>query len=523
MSQPPGIDILPIRRALVSVDDKSGVADLGRELASMGVQIVSSGRTAAALREAGVDATEVSDVTGFPEMLGGRVKTLHPGVHAGILADKRRPDHVAELAERGIAAFDLVVSNLYPFRETVASGAADGDVVESIDIGGPAMVRAAAKNFESIGIVVSPGAYGEVLDEVRRLGGLSRATRFRLARQAFAHTAAYDAAISAWFDRPERSGGAGDGDGLPERLSLSFVRRAALRYGENPHQRGALYAAPGAEPLGGAEQLQGKEMSFNNWLDAAAAREAAASLGGPGAVIVKHHNPCGAAIAATPAEAYAGALEGDRVSAYGGIVAFNTRVDGEAARAMEGVFTEVVIAPAFAPEALETFGARANLRVVLAPPPGPAALDVRLVEGGALVQDPDSVDDARQEMRVVSTVAPTERQWRDLLFAWRIAAGTTSNAIVLAHDQALVGVGAGQMNRVYSVDIATRHAAGRAAGSSLASDAFFPFRDSIDRAAEVGVAAVIQPGGSIRDDEVIAAANEHGMAMVLTARRHFRH
>jgi phosphoribosylaminoimidazolecarboxamide formyltransferase/IMP cyclohydrolase len=520
-------EALPVRRALVAVADKSGLAEFGRELADRGVELVSTGNTARALQEAGIAVTPVSSLTGFPELLEGRVKTLHPRIHGGILADKRKHSHMAELEEQGIEPFDLVVVNLYPFLETVMSGAPAGDVIEQIDIGGPALVRAAAKNFESVGIVVRPDDYGAILYELDAIDGLSRETRYRLAQEAFAHTSAYDTAIAAWFaeggDVPSKEQ-PDDEEGLPEFLSVAMSRRASLRYGENPHQRAALYgpeAGPG--PLGGAEVLQGKEMSFNNWLDAEAARGVACLFDRPAAAIVKHHNPCGVALAPTLAAAYARAFEGDRISAFGGIVAFNGEVDEDAARAMADVFTEVVVAPAYTEAALAVYAGRENLRIVRARLPEPGGLDVRFIQGGALVQDMDQIVETRSDMKVVTSSEPTEEQWEDLLFAWRVAARTKSNAIVLAKDLATVAVGAGQMNRLTSVDIASRHAGERAMGSSLASDAFFPFRDGLDRAAEAGIAAVIQPGGSVRDEEVIAACEERGLAMVFTGRRHFRH
>ena len=515
-------DALPVRRALVAVSDKAGAAALGRALVELGVQVVSTGNTARILQEAGVPVTPVSELTGFPEMLGGRVKTLHPRIHAGILADKRSPDHLAELEAQGIAPFDLVVANLYPFREAVARGASFDQTVEEIDVGGPAMVRAAAKNFESVGVVTTPQDYQAVIEEIRRLGGLSRSTRFDLARRAFAHTAAYDAAITAWLSATEQRPSESE-DALPDVLVTVLERAAELRYGENPHQQGALYAAGHGGPLGGAEVLQGKEMSFNNWLDAEAARALASMLDRPGAVIVKHHNPCGVALGDPPSRAYERALEGDRVSAYGGIVAFNTEVDEDAARAMAGVFTEVVIAPSFTEGALAVYAEKGNLRVVRASSAEPGGLDVRAIDGGALVQDMDVIVETRSDMKAVTRTEPTDAQWDDLLFAWTVAARVKSNAIVLVKDLATVGIGAGQMNRITSVDVAARHAGGRARGAVLASDAFFPFRDGVDRAAEAGIAAIIQPGGSIRDEEVIGAAEEHGISMVLTGRRHFRH
>jgi len=514
-------DVLPIRRALISVAEKSGLVEFARGLADRHVALVSSGSTAAALQEAGIPVIPVSEVTGFPEMLEGRVKTLHPRIHAGILADKRKPQHMRTLGEHGIAPFDLVVVNLYPFQETVLSGASFDEVIEQIDVGGPALLRAAAKNFESVGVVVSSDSYPEVLGEMDAAGGLTRALRFRLAQAAFGHTAWYDSVISAWF---AGSGGARPDHGLPETISTSLLKRSDLRYGENPHQRGALYASEGsAGPLGGAVVLQGKEMSYNNWLDAEAARTIAAMFDEPAAAIVKHHNPAGVALGANLAEAYRRALKGDPVSAFGGIAAFNGEVDEETARAMAGVFTEVVVAASFTKEALAAFAEKANLRVVQAPLPSGSGLEMRPIDGGALVQDMDSIVETRSDMKVVTTTEPTELQWGDLGFAWKVAARTKSNAIVLAADLATVAVGAGQMNRVGAVDVAVRQAGDRARGSSLASDAFFPFRDGVDRAAEAGVAAIIQPGGSVRDDEVIAAAEERGIAMVFTGRRHFRH
>jgi phosphoribosylaminoimidazolecarboxamide formyltransferase/IMP cyclohydrolase len=515
----------PVRRAVVSVADKSGLEELGRRLARAGVAIVSSGSTANALAGAGIPVTPVSEVTGSPEMLDGRVKTLHPRIHAGILADRRNPEHVRQLEEQGIEPFDLVVVNLYPFESTVAAGAGFDDTIEQIDIGGPTLVRAAAKNFESVAVVVDPRDYGPVLDEIERTGAVGRETRLRLAAAAFDRIEAYDRAISAWLrthvEEPEETA-----DALPERVAHAFVRRASLRYGENPHQRGALYAAEGGPgPLGGAEVLaEGKELSFNNWLDAQAARELASMFGErPACVIVKHNNPCGVALADSAAEAYRRAYEGDTVSAFGGIVAFNGEVDEDAARAMADVFTEVVVAPAFTEAALAAFAEKKNLRVLRAPLAAQGGLESRHIDGGALVQDADTVVETADEMKVVSTREPTAEQWRDMVFAWTVAARTKSNAIVLARDEATVGIGAGQMNRVYSVDIAASHARDRAAGCVLASDAFFPFRDGVDRAGEAGVAAIVQPGGSMRDEEILAAAEEHGMAMVFTGRRHFRH
>jgi phosphoribosylaminoimidazolecarboxamide formyltransferase / IMP cyclohydrolase len=503
----------------VAVADKEGLVPLARGLSELGVELVSTGNTAAAIREAGVEVVAVSDVTGFPELLGGRVKTLHPAIHGGILADRRDAAHMEELAGHGIEPFDLVVVNLYPFERTVAAGAPPPEVIEQIDIGGPTLVRAAAKNFESVAVVVAPERYEPVLAELRAGGGLSRDTRMGLAAEAFAHVAAYDAAIAAWFEQ-RRVGGAE----LPERLFLVLQRAQGLRYGENPHQRAGLYRfadSPGA--LGGARVLQGKEMSFNNWLDTESALALAGALPAPAAVIVKHNNPCGAAVASSAAQAYRRALASDPVSAFGGVVAFNLRVDAEAAEAMAEVFTEVVAAPGFEPEAREVFGRKANLRVLEASPPASGGLEVRPLPGGALVQDRDAVTEDSADWTVASSRLPTEDEWQDLEFAWTVAARVKSNAIVLAAGGATVGIGAGQMSRVDAVDIACRKAGDRARGAVMASDAFFPFRDSVDLAAAAGVTAVIQPGGSVRDQESLDAAEEHGMAMVLTERRHFRH
>ena len=517
-------DVRAVRRALLAVYDKTGVVELARGLADLGVALVSSGGTAAALRDAGLEVTPVEEVTGFPEMLDGRVKTLHPRIHAGLLADTRKPEHLAQLAEHGILPFDLVVVNLYPFRETVASGAGPDDVIEKIDIGGPAMVRASAKNFESVGVVVRPSSYAELLGELRERGGLSRVTRERLAAEAFAHTAAYDAAVAAWFAARDA------GDGLPTFVGLALEKVGDLRYGENPHQRGALYrdaGGPGAEGtvgvLGGARVLQGKEMSFNNWLDAEAAWSLAGALTSHACVIVKHNNPCGVAVAVEQDEAYRRAFECDQVSAFGGIVAFDRPCTGAAAEAMRDVFTEVVIAPGFEPGAVRAFAERANLRVVEAPAPDLPGLDVRSMPGGALVQDRDVVTEGRDGFEVASSREPTEDEWRDLLLAWTIAWRVKSNTIVLVRDGATVGIGAGQMSRVDASWIATRKAGDRAKGASLASDAFFPFPDALEVAAEAGATAVIHPGGSKGDDDVLRAAEERGMAVVLTGRRHFRH
>jgi len=510
--------VRPVRRALLAPYDKAGLTELATALVERGVELVASGGTARVLADAGLAVTAVEQVTGSPEMLDGRVKTLHPAIHGGLLADRRNAEHVHRLDELGIEAFDLLVAGLYPFRETVANGAGFDDVIEKIDIGGPAMVRAAAKNFESVGVVVDPARYGSVIEEIDREGGLTRETRIELAAAAFAHTAAYDAAVASWFAEQQA------GDGLPGYVGLAYDKVTDLRYGENPHQRGALYresAGPG--PLGGAQVLQGKDMSFNNWLDAYAAYELAAAMPEDSAVIVKHNNPCGAAAKGSLADSYRAAFECDEVSAFGGIVAFHGEADVDAVTAMADVFTEVVIAPSFTAAARESFAERKNLRVVEAPLPAAGGLDVRPLPGGALVQDRDLVMEMRAQWEVVSSREPTAEEWADLELAWTIAWRVKSNTIVLVKDGATVGVGAGQMSRVDSVKIAVSKARASLTGSVLASDAFFPFRDGVDEAARAGVTAIIEPGGSVRDQEVIAAADERSIAMVFTGERHFRH
>jgi phosphoribosylaminoimidazolecarboxamide formyltransferase/IMP cyclohydrolase len=506
-----------VKRTLISVADKTGLIELASGLDELGFELVSTGSTAEAIRGAGIGVVAVAEVTGHPEILGGRVKTLHPKIHGGILADRRDPDHVRQLEEMGIEPFDLVVVNLYPFRETVAAGASPDEIVEQIDIGGPAMVRAAAKNFESVGIVVSPERYEVVLKELRDAGELSRESRRALAAEAFRHTASYDTAIAAWFAQ-------GDPGELPAALLLAFQKVQDLRYGENPHQRAALYRAPdGPGAMHSAEVLQGKEMSFNNWLDAESAVALANQLDGVACVIVKHNNPCGAAIADTLAEAYRKAFASDEVSAFGGVVAVNRELDGTAAKAIADVFTEVVVAPSYSAEARDVLADKKNLRLLTATVAPPTQPDVRVIPGGALVQDHDAVTETQADMKVATSRQPTSDEWRDLLFAWTVAARVKSNAIVFAKDLATVGVGAGQMSRVDSVELASRKAGERARDAVMASDAFFPFRDGIDAAAAAGITAVIQPGGSVRDDEILQAAEEQGMAMVITGRRHFRH
>jgi len=511
-------DVRPVRRAILAPYDKSGLVAFAAGLAERGVELVASGGTARVLTEGGLAVTPVEQVTGSPEMLDGRVKTLHPAIHGGLLADRRNPAHVRQLEELGIAPFDLLVAGLYPFRETVASGAEADAVIEQIDIGGPAMMRAAAKNFESVAVVVDPARYGELLTEIDTAGGLSRDTRRSLAAAAFAHTAAYDAAVASWFAEQ------GADDDLPAFVGLAYGKVGDLRYGENPHQRGAIYReAAGPGPLAGARVLQGKDMSFNNWLDAVAAYDLAAAMPEGSTVIVKHNNPCGAAAKGSLAESYRAAFACDEVSAFGGIVAFHGEVDVDAATAMAEVFTEVVIAPSYTPAASAAFGERQNLRVVAAPLPDGTGLDVRPLPGGALVQDRDLVTETRADWKVVSSREPTAQEWADLELAWTVAWRVKSNTIVLVREGATVGVGAGQMSRVDSSWIATRKAGERARGAVVASDAFFPFPDALEVAVDAGCTAVIHPGGSKGDEAVLAAAEARGMAVVLTGTRHFRH
>jgi len=505
-------------RALLSVYDKSGVVELARGLHDLGAQLVSSGGTARVLAEAGLPVTDVAELTGFPPMLGHRVVTLHPVVHAGLLADLDDPEHRADLERHGIEPFDLVVVNLYPFSSDPS--------VELIDVGGPTMVRAAAKNHAHVGVVVDPADYATVLDELRRDGRLTAATRRTLARKAFAATAAYDAAIVQWLDSTSvEAADAPPREALTPSLLLSLEHAQALRYGENPHQKGARYRFTGARSWwDDAVQHGGKELSFLNLYDTEAAWRLVHGVSdGPAAVIVKHANPCGVAVADSITEAYTKAHEADPVSAFGGVVALNRVVPKALAEALAPVFTEVVVAPGFEPEALEVLTAKKNLRVLEARPPGPRHLDVRSIDAGLLVQEPDEVAFDRMTCQVVTKEAPTEAQWAELELAWRVCAAVSSNAIVFVAGGQAVGIGAGQQNRVDSARIAATKAAGRAAGGVCASDAFFPFRDGLDVAAEAGVTAVIQPGGSVRDEEVIAAADEHGIAMVFTGRRHFRH
>jgi phosphoribosylaminoimidazolecarboxamide formyltransferase / IMP cyclohydrolase len=502
------------RRALVSVSDKRGVAAFARRLHRMGFEILSTGGTARTLEENGVPVVPVSEVTGEPEILGGRVKTLHPRIHGGILADLEDPDHVTELVEHGIGPIDLVCINLYPFEETVAGGASEKEAIEQIDIGGPAMLRAAAKNFKSVIVIPSPEFYKEILAELE-LGEVSLEMRRRLALAAFRRTALYDAAIAGWLEGEER---------FPELLTMRYEKVLPLRYGENPHQEAAYYARVGEDHvLSGVDKLQGKDLSFNNLHDVDAARALLAELGErPAAVIVKHANPCGAAVGESLSEVYEKALATDPVSAFGGIVALNGPVDAKLAEKITKVFTEVLIAPGFAPEAREAFATKPNTILLQAGSLMLPELSAKDVTGGLLLQETDLVEDS-SEYDVVAEKEPTPQQMTDLLFAWRVAKRVRSNAIVLARDGATVGIGGGQTSRVDASELAVRKAGERTRGAVAASDAFFPFADGVEALAEAGVEAVIQPGGSKRDEEVIEAADEHGVAMVFTGRRHFLH
>jgi len=518
------------RRALVSVFDKEGVIDLCRALTSLGIEILSSGGTARLLKENEIPVIRIADYTGFPEMLDGRVKTLHPRVHAGILARRADARHMEDLRKQEIAPIDLVVVNLYPFEKTAATeGIGLGDVVEMIDVGGPTMVRAAAKNYADVGVVVDPADYGRVVEELRESGALSPATRLDLAVKAFRHTSAYDSAVQAYLSSVGPDGEARpDGAELPEFLRVEMVKAQDLRYGENPHQRAAFYRDPlGAGPsIAAAKQLQGKELSFNNILDLDAALSLAAEFDGGACAIIKHGNPCGTALAPDPKTAYERALACDPVSAFGGVIAFNRKVDGHTAQAMAEHFFEAVIAPAFDDEARAALARKKKLRLLEVGDLGRfrrGGFDLRRVGGGLLAQDWDTIDEAVRESRVATRREPTAEEWKALEFAWTVCKNVKSNAIVYAFADRTVGVGAGQMSRVDSARIAVQKAQQPLKGAVMASDAFFPFRDGLDVAADAGITAVIQPGGSIRDAEVIAAADERDLAMVFTGRRHFRH
>ena len=516
------------RQALISVSDKSGAVELARVLHACGIGILSTGGTAKLLREAGVPVVEIGDYTGFPEMLDGRVKTLHPKVHAGILARRDLPAHMQAMTRANLATIDLVIVNLYPFVQTISeAGCTLEEAVENIDIGGPTMVRAAAKNWQHVVIVTDPADYPALVAEMQSANGaISVETRYRLAGKAFSHTAAYDGAISDYLTA---TGINGARNAFPGQVNMSFAKIQDLRYGENPHQQAAFYrdldAVPGA--LSNYRQLQGKELSYNNLADADAAWECVKTFEQPACVIIKHANPCGVAVADATAQAYRRAFKTDPTSAFGGIIAFNREIDLETAEAVSQQFMEVLIAPRIAADAAAALAKKTNVRVLEVPiGNGANRYDIKRVGGGLLMQTPDAMNVEISGMRIVTKTQPTPRQIADLLFAWRVAKFVKSNAIVFCGDGMTLGVGAGQMSRVDSARIASikaENAGLSLKGSVVASDAFLPFRDGVDVVAKAGAAAIIQPGGSVRDDEVIAAADEHGVAMVLTGVRHFRH
>jgi phosphoribosylaminoimidazolecarboxamide formyltransferase / IMP cyclohydrolase len=547
------VDMKTIHRALISVSDKTGIIEFASALRRFDIEIISTGGTAQSLRDAGIDVQDVSDITGFPEMMDGRVKTLHPRIHGALLALRDNADHVAAMEEHGIDPIDLVVVNLYPFEDTIAkSGATLDEAIEQIDIGGPAMIRSAAKNWQSVAVIVSPEHYQAITKEMEQnQGAVSRATRLRLARHAFSRTAGYDTIIAGYltsflFDIDETKsfqingsvGGAGNRtsiqpwagelheqmEGMPERGFLVMQKKSDLRYGENPHQKAALYHTGNKPGLSGAELLGGKEMSFNNYVDADAAWQLVCDFEEKACAVVKHTNPAGVGLGGTAEQAYRRALASDPVSAFGGVVAFNCSVDEIAARSLIEIFTEVVIAPDYDDAALEVLRTKRNLRVLRLDSTIPVeGVEYKQISGGMLVQTRDSQKLKREDLKVVTKRAPSTEETRVLLFAWTVCKHTKSNAIVYAREGQTVGVGAGQMSRVDSVKIGAMRAALPIQGSVLASDAFFPFRDGIDEAAKHGITAVIQPGGSMRDAEVIAAADEHGLAMVFTGMRHFKH
>jgi phosphoribosylaminoimidazolecarboxamide formyltransferase / IMP cyclohydrolase len=529
--------VRPVKRALLSVFDKTGLAELGKALSARGVTLISTGGSAKALREAGLTVTDVADVTGFPEMMDGRVKTLHPKIHGGFLALRDNPQHAAAMAEHGIEGIDLLVSNLYPFEATVARTQDFDEIVENIDIGGPAMIRAASKNHGFVSVLTDPSDYGAFIGELDASGGIAGRTRRALAAKAYARTAAYDAAISAWY---ESWRAAHDGETAPPaRVTISGTLAQALRYGENPHQSAAFYLTGETRPgVATARQVQGKELSYNNINDTSAAYELLAEFGGetPAVVIVKHANPCGVALGTSLKDAYVKAFDCDRVSAFGGIVALNGVLDGETAEEIAKIFTEVIIAPDADSDALAILSAKKNLRLLIAgglPDPAAPGRVIAPVAGGFLVQGRDNRRVTARDLKIVTKRAPSEAELADMLFAFTVAKHVKSNAIVYAKDRVTAGIGAGQMNRRESARIGAWKAkdaaseagwpAPRTLGSAVASDAFFPFPDGLLQAAEAGAACVIQPGGSIRDEDVIRAADEAGLAMAFTGVRHFRH
>lgn len=552
-------ELRKVKRALISLSDKTGAAEFARALASLGVQIISTGGTAKMLREHGLQVTEVADLTGFPEMMDGRVKTLHPKIHGAFLALRDNPDHIAAMAAHGIEPIDMVVINLYPFEETVAkTGVGLEEAVENIDIGGPAMIRSASKNWRDVAVLTDSRLYDEVIEEMKASDcSLSVETRQRLATLAFTRTAAYDLAISSYlakqlsndeldrlepfnplgdlvFFTPEEDDPENDEESIdndPESkfqsiIELTLKKHADLRYGENPHQKAALYLTGETVGIANAKQLHGKEMSFNNYVDAEAAWNLVNDIDDLAAAIIKHTNPSGVGIGATSEEAYRRALSTDPISAFGGIVAFNREVDIGAAAAVNEVFTEVVVAPGYTVDAIELFRTKKNLRVIRAKPGSSSGVEFEQISGGMLVQEKDGLRISIDEIKIVTEKQPTEMELRSMILAWRVCKHVKSNAIVIANNVQTIGVGAGQMNRVDSVRIAAMRAERFGLpliGAALASDAFFPFRDNVDEAASIGISAIIQPGGSIKDKESIAAANEHGIVMAFTGIRHFKH
>ncbi len=517
-----------IKRVLISVTDKQGIVDFAKELNSFGVEILSTGGTAAQLRKSGLEVRDVSDYTGFPEMMDGRLKTLHPKIHGGLLALRDNPKHLEAVQAHGIDLIDMVIINLYRFEDTVAKeGCSLEEAVENVDIGGPTMLRAAAKNYRFVSVVTDPGDYSRIIEEMKQTGGkISEATNFRLATKTFQLTARYDGAISNYLGKINPEGGRKE---FPETYTFQFAMAQDLRYGENPHQKAAFYTEnnPLLSAVANARQLQGKELSYNNIMDSDAAWQMVSDFNLPAAVVIKHANPCGAATSdGDLLTAYQKALKTDPVSAFGGIVALNRTVNAKTAEELAKIFLEVIIAPAFDDEAKAILGAKKNVRVLEIPQNAPSAqegYDFRRVVGGLLIQERDTDDLDIRKAQVVTKRLPTEEEYQALDFAWRIVKHVKSNAIVYATKDQLVGVGAGQMSRVDSVKIAKMKSLLPTEGTVLASDAFFPFRDGIDMAAEAGVTAIIQPGGSVRDEEAIQAANEHGITMIFTGKRHFKH
>ncbi|MGB0035584.1 MAG: bifunctional phosphoribosylaminoimidazolecarboxamide formyltransferase/IMP cyclohydrolase [Candidatus Acidiferrales bacterium] len=523
---------MAIERALISVYDKTGVVEFARDLALLEIEIVSTGGTAKLLREAHIPVRDIANLTGWPEMLGGRVKTLHPKVHGGILFQRAKPEDQKQAAEHGIVPIDLVVVNLYPFSATAAkAGVTPEDLIENIDIGGPAMIRSAAKNFQSVGVITDPADYAAIAAQLREKRELSLPTRLALARKAYARTARYDGEIATELERLSADGSVSIGPPgkLPERIHISLERREVMRYGENPHQAAALFIPAGrsAAGLAGAKQLQGKELSYNNLVDLDAARALVEEFARPAVAIIKHNNPCGAAEQDSLHAAYLKALECDPISAFGGVLAFNRTLDATTAEEVAKLFVECIVAPGYEPAALEKFASKKNLRLLEMPrDAAPVELELKRISGGVLVQEPDQHELRERELKVATERAPTDAERRALLFAWKVCKHVKSNAIVFAREGQTAGVGAGQMSRVDSVKIAVIKAATAKfslAGTVVASDAFFPFPDGVEEAGKAGATAVIQPGGSVRDADVIAAANKLGMAMFFTGVRHFRH